>query len=64
MRPRPQPDEGGQDLDGALDEAELENLFSTSPGNPWTSQGFPETTITNDANAVTLQGWLAQWRCE
>ncbi|POW03282.1 hypothetical protein PSTT_11206 [Puccinia striiformis] len=33
----------------------------TSPGNPWLNHGFPDTTVTNDAGAVTLQGWLAQW---
>jgi Ras family protein T1 len=36
-------------------------LFDTSPGNPWTSQGFPETTISDENGSVTLQGWLAQW---
>lgn len=50
-----------KDKDGALKESELENLFSTSPGNPWRSIGFPETTITNESGAVTLQGFLAQW---
>lgn len=38
-------------------------LFSTSPGNPWLGQGFPDTTVTAGSGAVTLQGWLAQWRC-
>lgn len=51
-----------QDQDGALSQAELDELFSTSPGNPWLSQGFPDTTITDDFGRVTLQGWLAQWR--
>ena len=51
-----------QDRDGALCPAELEELFSTSPGNPWASQRFPDTTVSDDAGAVTLQGWLAQWR--
>ncbi|GAA5985809.1 hypothetical protein JCM10908_007120 [Rhodotorula pacifica] len=50
-----------QDRDGALSVSELETLFSTSPGNPWTAGGFPETTITTPEGAVTLQGWLAQW---
>ncbi|KAJ3338174.1 ERMES complex Ca(2+)-binding regulatory GTPase gem1 [Gonapodya sp. JEL0774] len=74
-----------KDKDGALREDELEELFSTSPGNPWRERrggggvaglgmlgvsgssgqtmgaGFPETTVTNDAGAVTLQGFLAQW---
>jgi mitochondrial Rho GTPase 1 len=53
-----------QDQDGALNAEELEELFSTSPGNPWVSQGFPETTLAADSGAVTLQGWLAQWRFE
>ncbi|KAI8616444.1 P-loop containing nucleoside triphosphate hydrolase protein [Chytriomyces sp. MP71] len=49
------------DKDGALKTEELQNLFSTSPGNPWVASGFPETTITNETNSVTLQGFLAQW---
>ena len=51
-----------QDQNGALSTAELEDLFKTSPGNPWAGQGFPDTTITDDTGAITLQGWLAQWR--
>nr|ODN88583.1 mitochondrial Rho GTPase 1 [Cryptococcus depauperatus CBS 7841] len=50
-----------KDQDGALSQHELDDLFSTSPGNPWLSQGFPDTTITDDMGRVTLQGWLAQW---
>ncbi|BGP03689.1 Mitochondrial Rho GTPase 1 [Rhodotorula toruloides] len=50
-----------QDRDGALSPSELDNLFSTSPGNPWAAGGFPETTLTTPEGAVTLQGWLAQW---
>ncbi|CAG8515241.1 11064_t:CDS:10 [Ambispora gerdemannii] len=51
-----------KDKDGALKDDELEQLFSTAPqGSPWTNSEFPETTITNEAGAVTLQGWLAQW---
>lgn len=52
-----------QDQDGALKTGELEDLFSTSPGNPWAGQKFPDTTVADDTGAVTLQGWLAQWRC-
>ncbi|CAG8461994.1 8997_t:CDS:10 [Acaulospora morrowiae] len=51
-----------KDKDGALKDSELEQLFSTTPSNPWTNSEFPHTTITNEADAVTLQGWLAQWR--
>ncbi|EJT98761.1 mitochondrial Rho 1 [Dacryopinax primogenitus] len=50
-----------KDQDGALRPEELDSLFSTSPGCPWTKDGFPETTFTNDRGWVTLQGWLAQW---
>ena len=52
-----------KDRDGSLNAMELNDLFSTSPGNPWTTQQFPDTTIADEMGAVTLQGWLAQWRC-
>ncbi|PWZ02167.1 mitochondrial Rho GTPase 1 [Testicularia cyperi] len=52
-----------KDRDGALSAEELESLFVTAPGNrhPWEGSGFPESTITDEHGAVTLQGWLAQW---
>ena len=50
-----------RDGDGALAWDELDELFATCPGNPWTSSGFPETTLLNDTGALTLQGFLAQW---
>ncbi|CAG8763401.1 18740_t:CDS:10, partial [Dentiscutata erythropus] len=50
-----------KDKDGALKDSELASLFATTPGNPWANSEFPHTTITNEAGAVTLQGWLAQW---
>lgn len=50
-----------KDRDGSLNATELNDLFSTSPGNPWTAQKFSDTT-TAEAGAITLQGWLAQWR--
>ncbi|KAF7314342.1 hypothetical protein MKEN_00906800 [Mycena kentingensis (nom. inval.)] len=50
-----------KDQDGALKTAELDQVFSTSPGNPWSTQKFPDTTLSDDSGAVTLQGWLAQW---
>lgn len=50
-----------KDKDGALNLSELTNLFETSPGNPWSNQGFPDTTTSDESGAVTLQGWLAQW---
>lgn len=52
-----------KDHDGALSRKELENLFLTAPDgkHPWTGTDFPHTTITDEHDAVTLQGWLAQW---
>ncbi|KAI8328373.1 EF hand associated-domain-containing protein [Chlamydoabsidia padenii] len=50
-----------KDKDGALNIYELNELFSTSPGNPWEQSAFPHTTITTEIGSVTLQGWLAQW---
>ncbi|KAG9306215.1 hypothetical protein G9A89_016119 [Geosiphon pyriformis] len=51
-----------KDKDGALKDDELSQLFSTAPpGPPWKNSELSETTITNEAGAVTLQGWLAQW---
>ncbi|KAI9592050.1 mitochondrial Rho 1 [Syncephalis fuscata] len=50
-----------KDRDGALNEEELAELFSTTPGNPWTFMGFPDSTIVNESGWVTLQGFLAQW---
>lgn len=51
-----------KDKDGALNDAELTELFSATPTGtpPW--PGFPHSTITNEAGFVTLQGFLAQWR--
>lgn len=52
-----------KDRDGALSQKELSNLFLTAPDgrNPWDNTDFPHTTITDEHDAVTLQGWLAQW---
>ncbi|KAL7747724.1 ERMES complex Ca(2+)-binding regulatory GTPase gem1 [Sorochytrium milnesiophthora] len=54
-----------KDKDGVLNDVELEELFSTSPGNPWllsnTFGMFPDSTITNPEGHITLQGFLAQW---
>ncbi|ORZ29229.1 P-loop containing nucleoside triphosphate hydrolase protein [Catenaria anguillulae PL171] len=49
------------DKDGALNDDELNALFSTSPGNPWTSGGFPDSALTTEIGALTLQGFLSQW---
>lgn len=57
------PSDSLQDQDGALKSDELDEIFSTSPGNPWAAQKFSDTTLSDDTGAITLQGWLAQWRC-
>ncbi|KAJ1847353.1 ERMES complex Ca(2+)-binding regulatory GTPase gem1, partial [Coemansia sp. RSA 2708] len=49
------------DGDSAFSSAELERIFSLSPGVPWKHSKFPESTVTNAAGNVTLEGWLAQW---
>ncbi|KAJ1512098.1 ERMES complex Ca(2+)-binding regulatory GTPase gem1, partial [Coelomomyces lativittatus] len=48
-----------RDLDGALSVVELNNLFSTTPGNPWSS--FVYATMTTKDGHVTLQGFLSLW---
>jgi mitochondrial Rho GTPase 1 len=49
-----------KDNDGALNDNELEELFSTAPGIPWEGTGTRES-ITNEEGSITLQGFLAQW---
>ena len=54
-----------QDNDGGLSPSELSALFAPTPGLPqsWSadSNAFPSSTVCNEANHITLQGWLAQW---
>ncbi|CAE6423501.1 unnamed protein product [Rhizoctonia solani] len=45
-----------KDQDGALRPEELENLFNTSPGNPWAAEDDEGVDGT-----ITLQHWLAKW---
>ncbi|KAL6050425.1 ERMES complex Ca(2+)-binding regulatory GTPase gem1 [Balamuthia mandrillaris] len=54
------------DNDGALNKAELKDVFATCPNSAmpsqWAANHFPtETTHTDSNGNVTLQGWLAQW---
>ncbi|KAJ1731461.1 ERMES complex Ca(2+)-binding regulatory GTPase gem1 [Coemansia sp. Benny D160-2] len=49
------------DGDSAFCPEELDNIFSLSPGIPWKHGRFPDSTVTNAAGYVTLEGWLAQW---
>lgn len=54
-----------KDNDGGLSPTELSDLFAPTPGLPqsWSadSGSFPSSTVRNEANHITLQGWLAQW---
>ncbi|KAL9639128.1 MAG: hypothetical protein Q9204_001235 [Flavoplaca sp. TL-2023a] len=53
-----------KDNDGGLSPSELSALFAPTPGGlpaQWQENDFPSCTVRNDANYVTLQGWLAQW---
>ncbi|ODQ82523.1 hypothetical protein BABINDRAFT_30522 [Babjeviella inositovora NRRL Y-12698] len=52
-----------KDNDGGLNEHELTELFSPTPGVPklWQETNFPQTIVCNENGYVTLQGWLAQW---
>ena len=54
-----------KDNDGGLSPTELDSLFFPTPGLPpsWSddSASFPSSTLRNEANHITLQGWLAQW---
>ena len=52
-----------KDSDGGLNDSELSALFTPTPGLPtlWIESSFPLSTVRNEANHVTLQGWLAQW---
>ncbi|KAF8610323.1 mitochondrial Rho GTPase [Ceratobasidium sp. AG-I] len=45
-----------KDQDGALRPEELDNLFNTSPGNPWAAEDDEGVDGT-----ITLQHWLAKW---
>ena len=52
-----------KDNDGGLNPSELNALFAPTPGlpSPWADSSFPSSTVRNEANHITLQGWLAQW---
>ncbi|EPZ31047.1 EF hand associated, type-2 domain-containing protein [Rozella allomycis CSF55] len=49
-----------KDKDGALNNEELNKMFSICPTLPWDEQG-QGSTVTNDQGFLTLQGFLAQW---
>lgn len=58
-----------KDNDGGLSPTEIASLFFPAPGLPadWVgndgdpSTFLPVSTVRNESNFITLQGWLAQW---
>lgn len=50
------------DDDGVLSARELEELFSTAPGNPWDSPLYEGVLVeTTKRGSMTLGGFLAKW---
>ncbi|XP_020101730.1 mitochondrial Rho GTPase 1-like isoform X2 [Ananas comosus] len=50
------------DNDGALQPAELDNLFSTAPECPWSVEGpFKDAAEKNVLGGLTLAGFLSEW---
>lgn len=47
--------------DGTLQPAELEDMFSTAPSNPWDSPLYKNTTETNSVGGITWNGFISQW---
>ncbi|XP_077300765.1 mitochondrial Rho GTPase isoform X2 [Arctopsyche grandis] len=48
-----------KDKDGALNTAELRNVFSCCPQVPW--HHLRQTVPTNEKGNLNLQGWLCRW---
>jgi len=51
-----------KDKDGVLNQRELNELFSITPGNPWVSLDTQQSVVTDKNGNITLQGFLSQWR--
>lgn len=49
-----------EDKDNCLSPAELQNLFSVCPAQPWGPE-VPWTVVTNSQGWLTYQGFLAYW---
>ncbi|GJM97017.1 hypothetical protein PR202_ga13909 [Eleusine coracana subsp. coracana] len=49
------------DQDGALLPAELDDLFSTAPENPWSSDIYKDCAETNVLGGLSLEGFLSKW---
>lgn len=49
------------DNDGALLPTELEDLFSTAPENPWSSDPYKDCAEKNVLGGLSLEGFLSKW---
>ncbi|XP_051145819.1 mitochondrial Rho GTPase 1-like [Andrographis paniculata] len=49
------------DCDGALRYAELEDLFSTAPENPWNEAPYVDTVEKTALGGLSLDGFLSLW---
>jgi len=49
------------DNDGALLPSELEELFSTAPENPWSSDPYKDSAEKNVLGGLSLEGFLSKW---
>ncbi|GJX47581.1 mitochondrial Rho GTPase 2-like protein [Tanacetum coccineum] len=47
--------------DGALQDSELEELFSTAPESPWDEAPYQNSVERNELGDIRLSGFLSQW---
>ncbi|XP_076922489.1 mitochondrial Rho GTPase 2-like [Bidens hawaiensis] len=47
--------------DGALQDSELDELFSTAPESPWDEAPYKNSVERNEFGDIRLSGFLAQW---
>lgn len=50
-----------QDGDGSLRVAEVEDIFSTAPENPWNEAPYKDAAERNALGGLTLNGFLSEW---
>nr|GEW80728.1 mitochondrial Rho GTPase 1-like [Tanacetum cinerariifolium] len=49
------------DADDALNEQELEDVFSTAPESPWSEAPYANAAETNALGGLSFDGFLSQW---
>ncbi|KAI3783088.1 hypothetical protein L2E82_13150 [Cichorium intybus] len=47
--------------DGALQDSELDELFSTAPESPWNDPPYKDSVETTEVGDLKLSGFLSQW---